>query len=217
MDILDFPAAVWAVILIVFGLFVIVPWAKSKGAKSVFAHDDSLEDVGITLVSMIGDDGGKQLVDGRRELRPPFGYRALAPAILLGFLLGYDYREIMTLMGIVDPQHQNYAIWAFWALFAYTIFELNFRQRVIYDRNEISCWGVDLRRQDRDLGQLVDISMHENRPALVLIFADGKRFYVPKHLTGRARFIEDMEKIAAENLRNGAEVPSQGFFARQGF
>jgi len=217
MDILPAVLPWWPLIAVCLGVLIVVPWARRQGATSLFAQDDSFEDVALSLISLIGDDGGRKLIDGRRELRPPFGYRAIVPAILLGFVLGYDFRGIMTVIGLTDPQSQTYAIWAFWALFIYTVFELNVRQRVIYDETLITCWGVDLRRQERDLRDLVDIRMHEKRPALALTFANEKTLYVPKVLTGRDQFVSDMQRIAEANRARDLSAGKRGLKAQLGF
>lgn len=217
MDLTEFIVDYWPYLGMLFGITVIAAWARTKGKDSIFAQDTSLEDVGVTLVSEIGANRGRDFLDGRRELRPPFGTRAIAPFVLLIMLIGYGPRELMSLAGLTDPTYQTYAILAFWVLFAYTLFELNVRQRVIYGHGQISVWGVNLRRQDRDLSELVAIEVHEKRPALVLTFADGSRLYAPKHLNGRARFLREMKAIIADNQSRGLRRPAQGQAARLGF
>lgn len=209
--------SLWPIISIFAGLIVVGAWARSKHRTSIFAQDQSFEDVGISLASQIGQTEGRDHLDGTRELRPPLGARLIAPLILLFLLSAMEPRSLMADLGLGDPQHQAWAIYGFWVLFAYTMFELNVRQQLIYGRGEISVRGVNLRKQTRPLSELVAIEVHEKRPALVLTFADGGRLHAPKHLTGRDRFIADMESTIRANRAHGLTRPVQGLAARQGF
>ncbi|MEM1237420.1 MAG: hypothetical protein AAGI10_10650 [Pseudomonadota bacterium] len=217
MDLIDIVTNYWPMIAALLGAAIIVPWRKSKGKTSIFAQDTSFDDVGTTLLSTVGSQEVRKGVDGRTEMRPPFGYRVLTPAVMALVVLSFDERALMADMGLTNPTYQTYAIIGFWVLFAYGLFEMNFRQRVIYDATQITVWGVDLRAQTRDLTQLVDIRVHEKRPALVLTFSDGKRLYVPMHLNGRDHFVTEMEAIVAHNLARGERAPQAGFMARAGF
>jgi hypothetical protein len=184
---------------------------------SVFAQDTSLEVVGVTLVSEIGAGRGKDLADGWRELRQTFGYSLLAPFVLLALLVGMGPKDLMAQVGLTDPNHQSYAMIGFWVLFAYTLFELNIRQRLIYGHGQNSGWGVDLRRQDRDHSELVGIELPKDRRSRVLSFGDGSRLYASKHLSGRAWFINEMQSIITTNLGRDLRRQEPGLAACLGF
>ncbi len=190
-------------------------WKRRKGKASAFARDTSLDDVAFTAISSIGFGRATERIDGKFEHRPPFGARILGPAIAGVFLATVDFTPLLP--SSLSEQHQTWAIYALWGLLAYTLLQLNFVQRVVYDRTEIEAFGVDLKPQRRMLDDLVDIETQSKRGSLVLTFATQKRLHVPNLLEDRARFVSAMQEIAAANQARGVAVPRKGLAASLGF
>lgn len=212
-------------ILAAFGLLmaaaVLTPfyyrWRNAKGKAGIHAADESLEEVGLSAVMNLGTGQAKPGVDGRLILRPPFGTRILGPAVAAILLATFDFGPFLASLGLTDPQLLFLIGCAAWALLAYTVFMLNARQQVIVDGDMLTCRGVQLSTQTRDLSGLVDIRVHPKRPALVLTFANQPRLYIPKFLTGRGTFVPLMEEIATGNRALGMRAAPDGIMARAGF
>ena len=192
-------------------------WRKSKGRTSVFATDTSLEDIGLSAISALGDTRSPNRIDGYTELRPTWGSRIFGPAIAFVVLLNIEATQLFEALGIFDNVIQFWIICALFLLLTYTVIQLNVFQRVVYNTTAIACVGIDVRRQDRSLTELIDIKVHDKRPALVLTFVDQPTLYIPKFISQRARFISDMEAIITANRARGLSVPPEGLVARMGF
>ncbi|SDX89189.1 hypothetical protein SAMN05444358_11456 [Ruegeria halocynthiae] len=149
-------------------------WRNSKGRTSIFANDQSLEDVGLSFISSLFNSFSPNRVDGITELRPPWGLRDLAPVIALVLLLTTELSPLWESVGIHDPVIHKAALIALCLIFGYSWFILLFVQKVVYDGSFIECYGVDATKQERKLSDLVDIRVHDKRPALVLTFAQQK-------------------------------------------
>ena len=150
-------------------------------------------------------------------MRPPIGARIIVPIIGAILLLGVDLAPLFQSFGASSPGM------LFWSkagtLAALAVFTLhtNISQRVVYSDRWITCRGVQLTAQTRKLSDLVDIAVHPKRHALVLTFAEQKRMYVPKFLTGREAFVLHMRMIIEANLARGKTVPEPDPLARVGF
>ena len=192
-------------------------WRNAKGKAGIHATDESLEEVGLSAIMNLGTGQARPGVDGRLILRPPFGTRILGPLLAAGVLIFFDMNLLFEVVGLTSTDLQALARAVLWALLAYTVFMLNIRQRIIVDGDMLTCRGVQLSTQTRDLSGLVDIRVHPKRPALVLTFADQPRLYIPKFLTGRDTFVPLMEEIAAGNRALGLRAAPEGFMARAGF
>lgn len=205
--------------LIAVALFSVVMarWRNAKGKTSIYAADSSLEEVGLSALMAMDSGKAKVGIDGRLIMRPSFGTRVIGPVIAAIILAGFDFTPFLTGSFLEDPKLQRWAYILLWGLLTYTGVILNFRQRVVLDGHSITCIGVQMTRQERDLTGLVGIDVHPKRPALVLTFADQPRLYVPNHLSGRDTFVVLMEEIASGNRAAGMNVPPTGFMARAGF
>jgi len=208
-------------LLLLFGAIALntglIRWRKSKGRTSVFAADMSLDDIGLSAISAIDTDAPADPVDGAMVLRPSLGIRILAPIVAVVFLLTVDIEPLLNSVGITGDgaQHWTKVILA-WML-AYAVIHLNLFQKVAYNDTHIACTGIDIRTRYRQLTSLVDITVHDKRPALVLTFADQKPLYVPKFISQRARFITQMEQIASHNRAQGMTAPEPTLANRLGF
>ncbi|WP_162932922.1 hypothetical protein [Roseovarius sp. EL26] len=185
-------------------------WRSTKGNTSIYAQDDRLEDVGLSFISSLFGTAPMKLGDGRIELRPPMGLSLIAPVIAIAFMTYTNFDPLWDSIGMTSGWFRAVIYYGLIAVFCYTWFMLLFVQKVIYSDQQIICHGVDLRTQTRDLGDLVSIRVHENRPALVLTFERQQPLYIPKFLSHRTQFISAMEKIANQNTRNGmiAQAPT---------
>lgn len=192
-------------------------WRNKKGKASIYAADTSFEDVGMSTIMSVGSGAARPDINGRLILRPPFGTRILGPLVAAAILAFFDFGPALASVGLADPNYQRWLGYAMWALLAYTVVVLNLRQRVVVDGETLSCTGVQLSPQTRDLTGLVNITVHPKRPALVLTFAGQPRLYIPKHLTGRSTFVPLMEEIAARNRAAGLSAKPEGLMARAGF
>lgn len=192
-------------------------WKNAKGATSIYAQDDSFEDIGMSFISSLFNTTPVKFGDGRIELRPPVGLILIAPLIALVFTTYTDFEPLWGSLGIAPGWIRDIIYYGLAAVFCYTWFMLLFVQKVIYSDTQITCHGVDLRPQTRDLSDLVDICVHEKRPALVLTFERQKPLYIPKFLSHRAQFISTMEKIAAQNTGDGMIARPSTWQNRMGF
>jgi len=191
-------------------------WRKSKGRASVFAADTSLEDIGLSAISALGDTHSPTRTDGYTELHPTWGSRVFGPAIAFVVLLNIQATQLFEALGIADDMMQFWIICALFLLLAYATIQLNVFQRVVYNDTAIACVGVDVRRHDRSLSDLVDVKVHDKRPALVLTFVDQPTLYIPKFISQRARFVSDMEAVITINQTRGLIAPPEGLAARMG-
>lgn len=182
-------------------------WRKEKGRASIFASDTSLEMIGLSAAMNVGSGEVVKCVDGRTELRPPFGTRIIGPLVAMAVLLFMDWTPLFGSVGLTDPRTQGWVIAGLFGLLGYTAFQLNFRQKVVFDDRQIESHGVQLRPQVRNLSGLVDIAVHPKREALVLTFADQPPLYLPKFLTGRDRFVAQMQQIAEDIRTEDATGP----------
>jgi hypothetical protein len=190
-------------------------WRRSKGKTSIFAQDESLEEVSLSAVSA-AFPSRPTTEDFKTVLRPPWGLRLGAPIIGAVFLIYVDLGPVVESLGWAEPVHAFAAKVITGVALAYSAFMVLFVQRVVYDRHEIRCHGIDLRPQTRDLSGLRSITLHTKRPALVLTFVDQPHLYIPKFLSRRAQFISDMEAIAVQNAHPAeAERPTLRY--RMGF
>lgn len=192
-------------------------WAKSKGRTSIFASDKGLEEVALSLIWGAGSTPPAKRDDGFIELRPTMGVRLGAPVIGAFVVCVTDLSPLLELFGLYEPSQQWWGYAAIWVLLAFTAVQLNFVQRVTYRDDYIACIGVDPRPQVRDLSELVDISVHPKRPALVLTFARELPLYIPKFISHREAFLAEMERIAAENRARGQTARPGGLAERFGF
>lgn len=209
-------------VLLSFGVGIFISWGltrwrNSKGRTSVFANDESLEEVGMSFISSMFNSFSPNRVDGITELRPPWGLRVLAPILALALFLTTDMSPLWDSVGVHDPLIRKGALIALCLFFGYSWFMLLFVQKVVYDGSFIECYGVDASKQERNLSDLVDIRVHEKRPALVLTFAQQKPLYIPKFLSHRAEFVSRMEAIAQQNRSNGLAAPALTLANRFGF
>lgn len=173
-------------------------WKKSKGETSVFAQDDSLEDVGLSVLSAAFPSRATT-EDFRTVLRPPWGLRIGGPILAALMLIYVDLTPLTESVGWALPEGARILKLVIGAGLAYSTAMLLFVQRVAYDRREIRSYGIDPRPQTRQLSGLTGIEMHPKRPALVLSFADQPHLYIPKYLSDRETFIAEMRAIAAQN------------------
>lgn len=211
---------VWAVFGLAGGVILsaaLIAWRRSKGAMSVFAQDNSLEDIGFTAVSAAFDTTSINRIDGITELRPTWGIRLFAPIIALTLFLFVDLGPFFESIGLNDRRYRSWAVLFVMAVFAYTWCMLLFFQKVTYDDKFIDSAGIDVTSQTRSLKDLVGIRQHEKRPALVLTFAEQKPLYVPKFISQRAKFIADMEIIASHNRENGLAAQKPSLTEKLGF
>ncbi|SLN72359.1 hypothetical protein ROA7450_04035 [Roseovarius albus] len=192
-------------------------WRNAKGATSIYAQDERFEDIGMTLLSSLFQTAPVKLGDGRIELRPPMGLILIAPFLALVFTTYTDFGPLWESLGIASGWIRDVIYYGLAAVFCYSWFMLLFVQKVIYSDKQITCHGVDLRSQTRDLDDLVGIRVHEKRPALVLTFERQKPLYIPKFLSHRAQFVSAMEKIAAQNTRDGMVARPTSRQNRMGF
>lgn len=192
-------------------------WRNQKGRTSIFAQDAHLESVGFSLIASLFDSRSMQRIDGITEMRPPWGMRLLAPGLASFLFLTTDLSPLWHSVGINDPRVHVTFLSICCALTGYSWFMLLFFQKVVYDRAQIECSGVDISHQHRDLSDLVDIHVHKRRPALVLTFAHQKPLYIPKFLSGRAKFVTEMEAIAQQNLAQGLTAPAPTLASQLGF
>ncbi|MEL7092674.1 MAG: hypothetical protein AAFN94_13155 [Pseudomonadota bacterium] len=199
--------------------YLVKMWRDTKGRASAFATDNSLEEVGMSAISIIGSGSYTTLDDGRTELRPTWGMRLGMPALAAFVFFTIDPDLIfgwLPLLGF-GPNAVHWAMVLLgWGLMFATI-SLNFFQRVAYDGDTIHCEGTNLRHQTRDLSGLVDIEVHEKRPVLMLTFSDQAHLYIPKYISQREAFLADMDAIIERNLDAGQDVPDEdGLFQRLG-
>ncbi len=173
-------------------------WKRSKGKTSIFAQDDTLEDVGLSVLSAAFPSRATT-EDFRTVLRPPWGLRIGGPILAALMLIYVDLTPLTESLGWALPEGPRLFKLGIGAVLAYTTAMLLFVQRVAYDRREIRSYGMDPRAQTRQLSGLTGIEMHPNRPALVLSFADQPHLYIPKYLSDRETFIAEMRAIAAQN------------------
>lgn len=173
-------------------------WRKSKGKTSIFAQDDSFEDVGLSLLSALFPSR-TATEDFRTVLRPPWGLRLGAPVFAAVILIYVDFAPLVESLGWATPEHAKLFKAITGVFLTYSAFMLLFFQRIAYDKREIRSYGMDLRPQTRDLSGLISIEMHPSRPALVLTFADQPHLYIPKFLSQREQFITEMEEVVAQN------------------
>lgn len=192
-------------------------WRKAKGRSSVFAADASLDDIGLSAISAIDTEPEAEPADGAMVLRPALGIRILAPVIAGVFLYTVDIDPLLHSVGISDGGTQHWTKVILGWMLVYSVIHMNLFQKVAYSDTDIACTGVDIRTQYRDLSDLVDIAVHDKRPALVLTFANQKPLYVPKFITQRSRFISDMAQIAANNRAKGMTPPASTLATRLGF
>ena len=191
-------------------------WRNKKGRASIYATDESTEEVALSFLSTLGGRA-KVRRDGMVEMRPPFGARVLVPVVAAVILIGTDLAPLLQSLGISDPTHQTWTYVGLLVLLAGFTIQMNLFQKVTYSDETITCTGVQLKPQKRTLSDLVDIAVHPKRPALVLSFADQERLYIPKFLTGREDFVAFMSTVAAENRAKGLTVPRKGFAESFGF
>jgi len=211
MDISIFSHPTTIAIMALIGFVVFGSWSKLKKSTSVFKGSTSAEDVVMAKLSDIGQGKAVHHIDGRIELRPPFGYRILAPIFGLGLIFLVDWNTLLHDVGLTNEMHQLYAKLAFAAAMAFALFELNFRQRVIYDQHEISSLCATLTLQTRRLDGLVEVTHHPKQNFLVFGFADQPNLQVPKFLANRDAFLAEMEAIAAANRVEGKHLRKEGF------
>ncbi len=185
----------------------IVRWRNAKSRTSIFAQDSNPEEVGFSALSSLFSRAPIDLGHGKTELRPTWGIRLLAPLVALVFLIFMDFSEFWRSLGLESTTSQFAVYVGFGLVLGYSWFMMLFVQRIVYDDHYIVCHGVDLRPQSRRLSDLVDIRVHEKRPALVLSFSEQPTLYVPKFVSHRETFIRDMEEISANNINNGAVHP----------
>lgn len=189
------------------GAYGITRWRNTKGATSVFAQDSSLEDVGLSALSSLFSTAPTDLGKGRKELRPTWGIRLIAPVVALVFLIFTDLSPFWQSFGVQSETAHLVINCVIGAALGYSWFMLLFVQRIVFDDHYIMSYGIDLRSQSRRLSDLTGIRVHEQRPALVLTFAQQPPLYIPKFLSHRETLIQRLEEISADNLNNGA-VPS---------
>ena len=92
-----FLASIGGAVLVTYG---ITRWRNSKSATSVFAQDSSLEDVGLSALSSLFSRAPKDFGNGRKELRPTWGIRLIAPVVALVFLIFTDLSPFWQSFGI---------------------------------------------------------------------------------------------------------------------
>lgn len=173
-------------------------WRRSTGKSSIFAQDDSLEEVGLSALSA-AFPSRPTTEDFKSVLRPPWGLRLGAPIIGAIFLIYLDLEPVLESLGWAEPFHAVVAKVATGLVLAYSAFMVLFVRRIVYDSREIRCHGLDLRAQMRKISELRSITLHPKRPALVLSFVDQPHLYIPKFLGQRAQSIAEMEAFAANN------------------
>ncbi|MEO0634437.1 MAG: hypothetical protein AAFY52_09990, partial [Pseudomonadota bacterium] len=61
--------------------YLVRMWRDTKGRASAFATDNSLEEVGMSAIAIMGSGGSATLDDGSTELRPTWGMRLGMPAL----------------------------------------------------------------------------------------------------------------------------------------
>lgn len=206
MDISIFSHPTFIAISALLGFLIFNGWSRAKSDTSIFKGAKSPEDVVTALISTIGGGRASHGLNGHTELRPPFGYRVLAPLFGLGLVLLVDWDTILHDIGLTNETHQLYAKLAFAAAMVFALFELNFRQRVVYDRHEISSLCATLTMQSRRLDGLVEIGHHPKQNILIFSFADQPDLNVPKFIANRDEFLAEMEAIAAANRAREAGV-----------
>lgn len=199
-----FLASIGGAVLVTYG---IARWRSSKSATSVFAQDTSLEDVGLSALSSLFSTAPTELGNGRKELRPTWGIRLIAPLVALAVLIFTDLSPLWNSLGIQSATAHLALVCLFGLVLGYSWAMLLFVQRVVYDDHYIMSHGIDLRSQTRRLSDLTGFRVHERRPALVLTFAEQAPLYIPKFLSHREVLIQRLEEISANNLNNGAVPP----------
>lgn len=173
-------------------------WRKSKGKASIFAQDDSFEDVGLSVLSALFPSRAAT-EDFRTVLRPPWGLRLGAPVLAAVFLVYVDLTPLVESLSWATPEHGQLFKAITGVFLAYSTIMLLFFQRIVYDKREIRSYGMDLRPQTRDLSGLIRIEVHPSRPALVMTFDDQPHLYIPKFLSQRDQFIREMNEVIARN------------------
>ncbi len=211
---------IYAILILVASACVFISvrrWRNWKGRSSIYAQDSSFEDIGLTFISSLFNTAPVKLGDGRVEIRPPMGLCLITPVIAVVFVTYTNFEPLWESLGIAPGWIRDAIYYGLAIVFSYTWFMLLFVQKVIYSEREIVSHGTDLRTQARDLSDLIDIRVHEKRPALVLTFAGQKPLSIPKFLSHRAQFITAMQKIAEQNTSNGMTTPEPSWQNRLGF
>ena len=211
MDLFSIPSETWIAILALAGFVIFGTWSKFKKDTSIYKGSTSADDVVLAKLSDVGEGKAIHHIDGRIELRPPFGYRILAPLGGLGLVAMVDWNTILHDVGLTNETHQLIAKLLFAAAMLFALFELNFRQRVIYDQHEISSLCATLTMKTRRLDDLIEITHHPKQGFLVFGFADQPNLNVPKFLANRDAFLAEMEAIAAANRAEGKHLRKEGF------
>ena len=211
MDLFSLPSETLVAILALVGFVTFGTWSKFKKDTSIYKGSTSADDVVFAKLSNVGEGKAIHHIDGRIELRPPVGYRILAPLGGLVLIALVDWDTILHDVGLTNETHQLIAKLVFAGAMLFALFELNFRQRVVYDQHEISSLCATLTMQTRRLDTLLEIGHHPKQNFLVFGFSDQPNLHVPKFLANRDAFLADMEAIAAANRAKGDHVRKEGF------
>ena len=211
MDLFSLPSETLVAILALVGFVIFGTWSKCKKDTSIYKGSTSADDVVFAKLSNVGEGKAIHHIDGRIELRPPVGYRILAPLGGLVLIALVDWDTILHDVGLTNETHQLIAKLVFAGAMLFALFELNFRQRVVYDQHEISSLCATLTMQTRRLDTLLEIGHHPKQNFLVFGFSDQPNLHVPKFLANRDAFLADMEAIAAANRAKGDHVRKEGF------
>lgn len=197
--------------------FAVRRWRASKADTSIFAQDEDVSEIVFSALSSLFSAEPVNPGQGRVELRPTRGVRLLAPPFAIVIVALTDLGPLWSSVGLDSGGLPDPVQGGIVALFGYSWFMMLFVQRVIYDSAHIVCHGVALRPQTRHLWDLVDIKVHDTRPALVLTFARQPPLYVPKFLSHRETFISAMKAIAQDNARFGLRPRETRVQDRLGF
>ncbi|MEP2531505.1 hypothetical protein [Shimia sp.] len=187
--------------------FGVTRWVRNRDVTSIHAKNGSLEETGAASLSTVFRQSPVDLGNGLHELRASLAMRLIAPLAALALLMVSDVASMLGSIGISSASAQRMILGGIYLGFGYCWFMVLSQQRVVWGQGLIATYGVDMKRQVRAMDDLLEIRPHATRPALVLTFSDQKPLYIPKSLSHRDMFIDEMQEIAHANVNNGMIVP----------